>query len=68
MKDKTTLPVQLQSNTEYTGSTCWFNLVPEQPSNSDDEIGVESVEFNYNKQEADSVSSFFYGDHKDNTR
>ncbi|KAH8900761.1 hypothetical protein GQ53DRAFT_757733 [Thozetella sp. PMI_491] len=47
---KTSLAVQLTSNTEFTGSPCWFNLASAQIA-GDEEVGVKSVEFNYVKEE-----------------
>lgn len=48
------LPVQLQSNTQYTGTTCWFNLLDEK-SGSNTTNGATSPEFSYVKEEADQV-------------
>ncbi|KAK9417785.1 hypothetical protein SUNI508_01542 [Seiridium unicorne] len=46
------VPVKLQSNTQYTGTTCWFNLLDAQ-SGSNTTGGATSPEFSYIKEEAD---------------
>ncbi|KAH8895891.1 hypothetical protein GQ53DRAFT_743851 [Thozetella sp. PMI_491] len=51
VKGRSTVNAQLQSDTQYTGTTCWFNLAPQQPA-PDSDIGVKSPEFNYVKEEA----------------
>ncbi|KAK9778390.1 hypothetical protein SCAR479_04792 [Seiridium cardinale] len=48
------VPVKLQSNTQYTGTTCWFNLLDAQ-SGSNTTGGATSPEFSYIKEEADQV-------------
>lgn len=55
--NKETVPVKLQSHTQYTGTTCWFNLLPDSES-GDDDVGVESPEFSYVKEAAGNVSPF----------
>lgn len=58
IKGRQSVLIQLQSNTEFTGSPCWFNLVPEQPSSLTTDIGVKSSEFGYVKQEDGKVRRF----------
>ncbi|KAI1850584.1 hypothetical protein JX266_003866 [Neoarthrinium moseri] len=50
---KTAVPVKLQSNTQYTGTTCWFNLLPGQVQEDVTSQGATSPEFSYVKAEAD---------------
>jgi hypothetical protein len=58
VENRATVPVKLQWNTAYMGTTCWFNLSPEQESATDD-FGVESPEFNYIKEASANVSPLF---------
>ncbi|KAH8660337.1 hypothetical protein BX600DRAFT_513949 [Xylariales sp. PMI_506] len=47
--------VQLQSDTEYTGTTCWFNLLDAE-SGSNTTAGATSPEFTYVKQEGSDAT------------